>query len=1078
MKPLNTVACVACLAIASSASVRADTVAPLAVSLSVRNPLSIARVGWPVTSGVPIPREATDGIGPITSTNQLTVQRPDGTTVPAQFRVLARWGSRDDATARIRWVLVDLQADVPANGVARYWLMARPNPPSPSGPVTVTDSPSGVTVDTGALQFTISRKMFNLFDSVQRGTDTLVGSSTANGVLYTAYDGTDYPSATTNPDNTALQVAVEEAGPLKAVVRVRGAYKLLYRDSIGRLAYLTYTARYYAYAGKDWVRVVFTLEDNGRGVQPNGPADPYEVVFIRRLHAILSLNLSFVKTVTFEGYTDTFSSSERYQFRQVHALNNPRDESANFAYSSWKDAGGGPVQVGRAGSRAAGWADLSDGQRGLTIASRWFWQSYPKAFYVHGSTLEFGIFPDGLGDVSGKDDVGSKRMPGTLYRFRGGYYKTTEMLFWFHGSDTSERDSLVACFQSPLMALADPDWYSSSGAFYEPIAGRDKWTPSNTGQDARLRDALSRYEDWMRARWDASAATPGVPSSQRSVDTVRESRQDGALDLYGWEDFGCTAWQNGHSGLHYDWPWGMVLQFLRTGDPGAWELAQQMTIHSVDIDLIHMRAADHTPLYAFERTYMYWMERYENDAHNTTWAGDHGPRRSHSWVRGKVAYYLLTGDERVFEDAWAMADATRASITLDPGQFARPETRFMGWSIEGMLSVYAVTNEQPLLDASLQLFRKMLDYEAHPNDVPQGYSNVRGYNDAQSYDETITNESYYADPLIQLYRASGDPGVLAYLLREAYWVKNRYLLGGKLDSTGLYYPYSGVSEYWTEQDPGGANRYTQNLWLLVNLMAFAWQQTGLREFRDLARAMFADSVLYWGYWRPPDNVTPIVPTAYDAVYMGEMYQMSKEQGKVQRAFQLYLWLERNPPPTDGVPPSAVAAAASAEVGPDADVQLQGHAVGALRTTWYLGDGSDPIGGTGDQNIAHRYAKPGIYTATFEAVSAKGAIARASVVVRAGVVPNLFVQVTADRSTCVPGDVISLNVVIANKGDGTATKVSVTLPLPTQVELLPDTVRLGSDAVSVAQGSGGSVAVGIGTLPPGASIPLSLSVRVK
>ncbi|MGQ9525663.1 MAG: exo-rhamnogalacturonan lyase family protein, partial [Armatimonadota bacterium] len=1047
-----------------------DSPSPLSVSLYITNPSDLPRTGWPVSGGVPIPMDATDGRAAISRPSQLSVVDNQGNAVPAQFRVLARWnGPRDDSTRPIKWLLVDLQADVPARGTAVYKLVSYPALPLSYPAVSVTDDGEGVTVDTGALQFRIRRKGFNLFDWVRRGEDTLVQSSMENGVVYRASDGAVYHSATSAPDGYTHQVVVEEAGPLKAVIRVSGAYKLLRRD-YSRRVYLGYSARIYAYAGHDWVRVVYTLENNGRGVQ-NQAGDPYEVVYIRDLTARLTANLGTYTRLSLEGYTTYPSEGERYSLEQTRRLRNPANEADNFEYTVWKENTSGLKQAVATGKRAVGWADLSNGTCGITLTSRWFWQNYPKSLRVSRETIELGIFPEGLGDVSGKDGSGNPPTSGTLYRFRGGYYKTTDMMFWFHGDDVSQRSALIEFYQHPIVLRTAPEWYNTSEAFLEPIAPRGGWKPAGTGMDSRLQEALDRYEAWMRARYDAGAASTSKPEVLRSLLSVRESRQQGNLDLYGWEHFGCVGWQSGHSAQHYDWLWGILLQFLRTGDIGFWELAQEIGLHSVDIDLIHLRGPDRAPMFYLEGNYLYWLNRYERDAHDLDRQGDLAPKRSHSWVRGKVVYYLLTGDERFFEDAWAMAEATRQALRLDPGQFERPETRFMGWSIEGLLAVYGVTYEKPMLDAAMELFGLILKYESLVDDVPQGYTNVRGYYGLK-YDELITNEAYYAGPLIQLYRATRDPTVRSYLLREAYWVKDRYVLGGGFDARGWYYPLCGVVDNWKETDPEAGNRYTQNLWLLVDLIAFAWEQTGLEEFRDLARRMFADSILHWGYWRTKDNVTPIPPDSRDPIYMSEWYQVSKEQGKVQRAFQYYLWLEANPPPAVQTKLTVSASAAPAEPEPGAPVKLTGETSRSARTTWYFGDGSKPVYGKGALSTEHVYTAPGVYKATFEAISISGAIARTSVNIKVGVQPKIELKMLSDRTSVAPGQVVGLEVEVANQGKGTAYELKVIVPLPEGASVVPESHPVNRRAVRPNAVSDSELVVALGTLAPGATASIT------
>ena len=78
------------------------------VELSVVERQGVARLGEPVTFGVPLPK------GELQNTQQVRLMR-DGAEIPAQFRATGLW--RPDES--IRWLLVDFQADIDANATQR-----------------------------------------------------------------------------------------------------------------------------------------------------------------------------------------------------------------------------------------------------------------------------------------------------------------------------------------------------------------------------------------------------------------------------------------------------------------------------------------------------------------------------------------------------------------------------------------------------------------------------------------------------------------------------------------------------------------------------------------------------------------------------------------------------------------------------------------------------------------------------------------------------------------------------------------------------------------------------------------------
>ncbi len=78
---------------------------------------------------------------------------------------------------------------------------------------------------------------------------------------------------------------------------------------------------------------------------------------------------------------------------------------------------------------------------------------------------------------------------------------------------------------------------------------------------------FSAYEDQNRAAFDPSIGTTGN-SLLRSIEEN---------DFYGWCDYGDVPLDyetpSGQMNLKYDFDYGMLLQFLRTGDYSWWDLA-------------------------------------------------------------------------------------------------------------------------------------------------------------------------------------------------------------------------------------------------------------------------------------------------------------------------------------------------------------------------------------------------------------------------------------------------------------------------------------------------------------------------
>ncbi|MCY2954928.1 MAG: hypothetical protein NTU53_23610 [Planctomycetota bacterium] len=160
--PLLLAGCVSVAAILSAS----PAVAATAVELNVVERQAVSRRGEPLTFGVPFPK------GELRGTNEVRLLR-DGREVPAQFRTTGLWRPDDS----IRWLLVDLQTDIEANSRQIYTLeygegvSAKANPPVA---IRIEASDVGYTVNTGAVVFSINRRVFDLFREVRLADGTVL----------------------------------------------------------------------------------------------------------------------------------------------------------------------------------------------------------------------------------------------------------------------------------------------------------------------------------------------------------------------------------------------------------------------------------------------------------------------------------------------------------------------------------------------------------------------------------------------------------------------------------------------------------------------------------------------------------------------------------------------------------------------------------------------------------------------------------------------------------------------------------------------------------------------------------------
>ncbi|MCG7935800.1 MAG: hypothetical protein JAY68_14235, partial [Candidatus Thiodiazotropha taylori] len=180
-------------------------------TLELTNDQSVDRSSELAWSGVPIPREVS-----LTGTSNLVLVGPDETLVAAQFRPLARWnGALSDSDAPLKWLEVAAVVAAEPSRKSNYSLRYCATMPSvtDTNALQVSINPDGtVNVDTGLSQVSFDPASASGISSGQVGTATFTGRIQV--------DGDSVQSATPGADSS--EFLVEENGPVKAVIRVRG----------------------------------------------------------------------------------------------------------------------------------------------------------------------------------------------------------------------------------------------------------------------------------------------------------------------------------------------------------------------------------------------------------------------------------------------------------------------------------------------------------------------------------------------------------------------------------------------------------------------------------------------------------------------------------------------------------------------------------------------------------------------------------------------------------------------------------------------------------------------------------------
>jgi hypothetical protein len=395
--------------------------AGMIVPLTVTEDAGLGRAPGHVTSGVPFP------MGRLKSDQQLRLLDEQGHEVPLQTQAAATW--RDGS---VKWVLLDFQAQAPAGGQRRFQLEVGDGVNRAGGPtgLEVLEGNEELRVSTGPVRVFIPKMRGEIlrevwFDANGDGTFADTEKKAAAGLQLSLLLDREWAAlkpVVLPPE----QVRVEEAGPLRAVVRLGG---WIGDGSTNRL--FRYDARVQAAAGLAQVRVYCTLTEL---------ADRKGIVWVRDLSLTLRQGLSRRQVILGGQPVAHATALEAGQRLTLAQLQEGRYSLSNVSGT-----------VGQ-GFRAPGWVETAQEGMGLWMGCRHFWQQFPKAITVEADSIRFGLYPR---EAAGPLD------------WDQGLAKTHELVLEFHaGASTAEQGAArAAALDHPLLAVAPASWYCDSKVF-------------------------------------------------------------------------------------------------------------------------------------------------------------------------------------------------------------------------------------------------------------------------------------------------------------------------------------------------------------------------------------------------------------------------------------------------------------------------------------------------------------------------------------------------------------------------------------------------------------------------------------
>lgn len=363
----------------------------------------------PVTVSIPFAQ------GALSDTRYFCLE--DGNTrLPSQQRALAYWPD-----GSVKWLLVHCQPDLPGNLAKTFRFRVSSvsdDSPQLSQAVQVTAEADSLLVDTGPLRFRVPRDGFLPVVDVTLA-DVYQWDRPFTGFVL------DTDAGSADSSQGLVELEIEEAGPLRAVILVRGQHRR--PDGSG---FLELRGRVTAYAGKAYIEVEHQFlhtED------------------IPKI-ALTGLHLDFVpeqpegrpQLALGEGWYGTNiqqSDSEVVKILDTETILYQSNE--HFIDSYYGDF----------------WSDWRDSQAGVCLSIHQAHQNFPKKLHGHTEGITCWLYPAGEG-------------PAPILQ---GMAKTHRIQLHFHGPDTPLDELSIRSlqFQLPDRPALPPAWYRANNPWLE-----------------------------------------------------------------------------------------------------------------------------------------------------------------------------------------------------------------------------------------------------------------------------------------------------------------------------------------------------------------------------------------------------------------------------------------------------------------------------------------------------------------------------------------------------------------------------------------------------------------------------------
>jgi hypothetical protein len=663
--------------------------------LRVEESLGRTRESEPVRVGVPFPR------GLVFDAREITVLDEHAHAIPHQCRVLASWPDRS-----VKWMLIDALVCVEANESAVLSVRRKSSGESAvqggtgSG-LNVAEEAGRLVVHTGAGQFHVGGDCPGPLQTVLLGSNALLATTGSETRLRMA-DGAEYVPFIDS-------VRLEERGSVRASILVEGGFARR-----GRRIPLLFKSRLVFFAGSSCVTLEFQIRNPRAARHPGGLWDlgdggscSFTDLSIRlylrdpvrevEWYAEIPGPAQRIGSLPFSLYQDSSGGENWDSPNHVDFAN--RLTVSHPGYQIKAGHAGESKLIGE-GRRATPCLRVSTEAGWVAATTRDFWQNFPKALRLEEGALSIGLFP-------------AECAAG--FELQGGEQKRHTVFFDFgpHG-----REPVIPLMQQPLAVSLDPSWIEQCGVISCFAAAE--------------RDSDQSYSKYI----------DGIIEGPNSFFHKRE-----VVDEYGWRNFGDLYADHeavhhrgpkpmvSHYNNQYDFIYGAVVQFFRTGDSRWRRLMEDAARHTIDIDIYHTaedRAAYngglfwHTDHYKDAATSSHRSYSRRNGGRG--YGG--GPSNENNYTSGLLHYHYLAGDPEAADAVLKLANwvvamddgALNLFGVIDSGPTGLASKtvssdyhgpgRGGGNSINALLDAYRLCNERKFVAKAEELIQRCI----HPAD--------------------------------------------------------------------------------------------------------------------------------------------------------------------------------------------------------------------------------------------------------------------------------------------------------------------------------------------------------------------------